>query len=401
MSASTLEIPVTNGRVNRRAMATACYFASFVALGLTTGALGPTLPVLASHTGSTLGAASSLFTARSLGYVLGSLYGGRLFDRRSGNAVMALTLLVMSSLMALAPTAKVLWFLFAVMLVLGAAESVLDVGANTLLVWVHDRRLGMAMNALHSFFGIGALVSPVIVAVVVATGRSSLITYQIIGLAILPVSGWMISVPSPAPVAHAKNEPDPGRSRGLIFLIATFLFLYVGAEVSFGGWIYSYAMALKLTTETHAAYLTSGFWGALTLGRLLGIPIVAKARYGVVLLADVACCVLSVGLILLIPNSFAVVIAGTIGVGLSMASIFPTLLSYSGTRLKSTGHATGRFVMGASLGAMTLPLLIGQVFESRGPLVVMYFVMGSMLLAGIVLFSILRSHRRSVFTPHG
>ncbi len=51
-----------------------------------------------------------------------------------------------------------------------------------------------------------------------------------------------------------------------------FFFLYVGAEVGFGGWIFTYAVALDLGSETAAAYLTSAFWGALTFGRLLTIP---------------------------------------------------------------------------------------------------------------------------------
>src|SRR5207253_8584949 len=43
-------------------------------------------------------------------------------------------------------------------------------------------------------------------------------------------------------------------------------------------------------------------------------------------------------------------------VGLFMASIFPTMLSFAGQQLKLSGHVTGRFIMGASAGAMIVPL---------------------------------------------
>ncbi len=46
-----------------------------------------------------------------------------------------------------------------------------------------------------------------------------------------------------------------------------FLMVYVGAEVSAGGYLYSYAVVEDLASETAAAYLTSLFWGALTLGK--------------------------------------------------------------------------------------------------------------------------------------
>ena len=40
----------------------------------------------------------------------------------------------------------------------------------------------------------------------------------------------------------------------------------VGAEVTAGGYLYSYAVLENLATETSAAFLTSVLWGALTIG---------------------------------------------------------------------------------------------------------------------------------------
>ena len=71
-----------------RAHPTFAYFTAFTALGLTVGLLGPTLPGLAKQTNVTLSAISYVFTARSLGYVCGSLSGGKLLDARPGNSVL-------------------------------------------------------------------------------------------------------------------------------------------------------------------------------------------------------------------------------------------------------------------------------------------------------------------------
>jgi hypothetical protein len=60
---------------------TATYYAGLLTLGLAVAVIGPSLPRLAAHTGSTLSRISYLFTAYSLGYLLGSLISGRLFDR--------------------------------------------------------------------------------------------------------------------------------------------------------------------------------------------------------------------------------------------------------------------------------------------------------------------------------
>ena len=126
--------------------------------------LGPTLPGLAENTGSDIAQISYLFTARSFGYLLGSLRGGRAFDRVKGQSLMAGLLFCMAGMMALVPLARSLWFLAALLLILGLSEGAIDVGGNTLLVWVHRERVGPYMSALHFFFGIGALIAPLIAA---------------------------------------------------------------------------------------------------------------------------------------------------------------------------------------------------------------------------------------------
>src|SRR5258706_12529814 len=90
MRATTAAVPIAAGsvRIASRSSATAGYFAAFVALGLTTGLLGPTLPGLASQTSASLNAISYLFTARSLGYVLGATSGDGLYVRPDGIRVL-------------------------------------------------------------------------------------------------------------------------------------------------------------------------------------------------------------------------------------------------------------------------------------------------------------------------
>ena len=65
--------------------------------------LGPTLPALAEQTGAELGEISFLFTARSLGYIVGALLGGRLLDRLRGHPVLALSLGVMALALGIVP----------------------------------------------------------------------------------------------------------------------------------------------------------------------------------------------------------------------------------------------------------------------------------------------------------
>lgn len=357
---------------------------AFIALGLVSASLGPTLTALAHQTRSTLAAASFLFTGRSLGYLLGSLQGGRLYDHMRGHPLMASVLLTMALIMFAVPLVPALWLLALMLLILGTAEGALDVGGNTLLCWVHGARVGPYMNGLHFFFGVGAFLSPIIISRLTLVSGEIVWPYWTLALLILPVAAWLWRVPSPLPATAQRDAPGApapatrlggSAARLLLVLIATFFFLYTGAETGFGGWVFTYTVRLGLGSETTAAYLNSLFWGSLTLSRLLSIPLAAHVTPRAMLWGDLAGCLVGISLIVFWPASPLLLWAGTFIFGFSMASIFPTVLSFAERRLAITGQITGWFFVGASAGSMTLPRIIGQLFEAIGPRMTMRTIM--------------------------
>jgi fucose permease len=361
--------------------ATAGYFGSFVVLGLAVAALGPTLPSLAENTGSSLGMISLLFTAHSLGYLLSAVFGGYLYDRLPGHPVMVACLLLIGAMLALVPIVPELWLLFAIFLIEGLAAGSLDIGGNTLLVWYHREGVGPFMNALHFFFGVGAVLAPIVIAGLVALSGGITWAYWALALLALPAALWLLPRPSPAAPEAAEDEPTGGVKLVLVALIALLFFLYVGAELGFGGWVYTYALTLGLGTETSAATLTSGYWGALTLGRLLGIPVAARVRPRSILAGSLLGGLLSIVLIMLRPQSTVALWAGTLGMGLLTGPVFATVMVLAGRHMTITGRLTGRFFIGASLGGMFLPWLIGQLFVPAGPQSLLVAVAASLALA--------------------
>jgi fucose permease len=358
------------------------YYVAFVALGLINASLGPTLPGLAENTRTQLSEIGFLFTARSLGYLIGSVIGGRLYDRVPGHKIMGLMIIGMTIMMGLAPLLPQLWLLTIALLLLGAAEGSVDVGGNTLLVWVHRDKVGPYMNGLHFFFGIGAFLSPIVVAQSLLRGGGVLGAYWALALLVLPVAFWLLRAPSPAVQTTNTADPSNGRvNHRLVFLIALFFFLYVGAEIGFGGWIFTYILRTNLAGEGMAAYLNAGFWGAFTMGRLLAIPIAARLRPRSILASDLVGALFSIGIIILWPTSLAATWVGAIGLGLSLASVFPTTLSLAERRMTITGQVTSFFFVGASLGAMFWPWLMGYLFEAIAPLAMMFTIAGVLMLA--------------------
>jgi len=64
-----------------------------------------------------------------------------------------------------------------------------------------------------------------------------------------------------------------------------------------------------------------------------------------------------------------------------IAPLFATSISLAERRMAISGQVTGWFLVGASLGSMSVPWLIGQLFESVGPRVAMVIILVDMILA--------------------
>jgi fucose permease len=373
---------------------TLAYYAVFIAFGTAGAALGATLPNLADNTQSQLSEISVVFTAFALGRLLGVSLSGRFYDQRRGHPVMALMLILLAVALALVPLMPLLWLLSVVLLLVGMAEGALDVGGNTLLVWVHRDKVGPYMNGLHFAFGVGAFIAPIVIAQTVQLTGSITWAYGVLALLAVPVIFWVLSLPSPKAPIIKDGEHNERANRLLVILLVLFFFIFVGAEVAFSGWIFTYATTLNLTGATAGRYLTSAFFGAFMLGRLLAIPIAARFRPRTILFGDLIGCVVSLGIILVWPASVTALWIGTLGLGLAMASLFPMTLTLAERRMPITGRITGWFLIGASVGAMFLPWLIGQLFESIGPMAMMATVLVDVILSLGVLVVLLATFNR-------
>ena len=350
------------------------YSAAFIAFGMVAALLGPTLTRLAENTHTNLRNISVLFTARSFGYMIGAFSLGRLYDRFPGHPLIAGGVFMLAVMTVLTPIAPFLWILTLLIFLTGIGEAIIEVGNNTLLIWVHRQHVGPYMNVIHFFFGIGAFFSPLIVARVLILTDNITWAYWIVALLMIPVIIGLLMLKSPQIQGISEDGVVAQINYFLVALICLLFLLYVGAEIGFGGWIHTYILRMNLADETTAAYLTSAFWGALTLGRLIAVPLTARLTPQTILLIDFIGSLLSIFIILSL-NSVTAVWVGTLGFGLSMASVFPTLLAFAERRMRINGKMTSWFGIGAAAGAMTLPLLIGQLFERFGPKVTMITIL--------------------------
>ena len=342
------------------------YLSSFLLLGVVLGMLGPALPSLRAQVGASVSGISFVFVSQSAGYLVGAIVGGRGIDRGLGHRLLGGALVLMAAGLLLVEQSRTLVAMCAAFVVLGLSIGFVEVGSNTLLVWARSPTSPSTINALHFVFGVGALLSPLLVNRSLSARGDAHLAYVVTAFAGLLAAAIVTSRATPKPVdasEHARGEAAPRR---LVIAVAFFFALDLGIEVVFSGWIATYSQAVKLGGSGTGAALTAAFWGAFTLGRLGGVAVAARVRPIALLVAGCVVSTLAAAALVGARGSGAWVWVATVVFALGLAPQFASMIAFANEHLPLTGSATSFFLAASAIGALIVPWLIGQLFSSVG-----------------------------------
>ena len=359
------------------------YFVLFFCSGLDMAVLGPTLPALATQTGSTLGEMGLVFFVGAAGGALGTLVGAWVFDWAPGRLVLGVTQIVAASLLFLVPHVHSYGILLALFAFRGISAGTLNTGANTLMLWTHAGKAGPYVNALHFFWGLGSFVSPFLLGLLLAVGGVYSSAYALLAMFDLAVGISILLYLRPPTPSQMRPQVTSATKAGLflapvVFSAMFFLFFYVSAELTFGGWLYTYALTLQLADAVRAAYLTSLFWLAFTIGRLISIPLAVHVPTARILFAALIGSAACLSLLLMFPESSMLLWVAVPGFGFFMAPIWPSGFTLAAQSVGLTARVSGVILMGDSVGAMVLPGLTGLFMEHAGSGTMTQLVMASL-----------------------
>ena len=196
------------------------------------------------------------------------------------------------------------------------------------------------LGFFHGGYGIGGTIAPLIATSLVNKGHPWSTFYFIaLGIAILNLATFLTvfrnydhDSPSSQPLHPTRSNPAGTTSRSALLkqalrnkttiLGALFIFAYQGAEVSISGWVISFLISYRHSSPAHVGYVTSGFWGGITLGRFgLSHPAhrIGEKRAVFCLIIGAAAFQL---LVWLVPNVIGEAVAVSI-VGLLLGPIYP------------------------------------------------------------------------------
>ena len=385
--------------INQKRRNTLGYYLLFISLGFGLGITGPALPSLTEQTGSTLGAIGFIFLVGALGGMLGTAISGRLFDRiPNGHRVLGLAQLFSAILLLIIPITTSLPLLLVIFFFSGLPGGIINAGANTLLMWTHGKKAGPYVNGLHFAFGLGAFLAPTIFAQVLRMGGSYQVAYWALAGLAFPISLFLIFLPSSSQLQNQDEENTHPTTNlrnilPMVIVAMLFLFFYVGSELTYANWIYTYALTLELADATSAAYLTSSFWLSFTIGRAISIPVAAQFKPAQILSVAFAGGLGALALAIVLPNSLTILWAATIAIGFFMAPVWATGYNLVGQSIKLTATVSSIIILGDSFGGVVLPWLTGQAIERLGAHTMPWLVIVSYAINGLIFIILLIQSR--------
>jgi fucose permease len=339
------------------------YFGVFLVVGLSFGLVGPSISLLAEQTNTSLASVGIVLVTYGFGYVLGTQIFARGYDRGFGNRLIGCALLVAATSFALVPFISIRVVLAIVFLAFGAAVSTSDVGCNTLIVWELKDRVGPRLALMHTMFGVGAILSPLIVRASDEIRGDAAIAYWLAGAAIAAVATIVLLHRAPLDPHLEKRETEVEISKKQIALIVMFFLAYVALEVVFVTWIYTYGIKTGLS-KNESAILTSTYWIGFMLGRFATV-FLARKSHGILFIQLGALINIVVCLVLYLRID-SLLLPCAIIYGVAAAPQFPLMFGFIGNRTSLSGKMTARIVGTAGVSSTTLPWLAGQFLERVG-----------------------------------
>ncbi|CDK27402.1 unnamed protein product [Kuraishia capsulata CBS 1993] len=155
--------------------------------------------------------------------------------------------------------------------------------------------------------------------------------------------------------------------------LSLFVLFYQGAEVSVGGWIVTYILDYRGGNATSTGYVASGFWGGLTVGRLMLTSVIHSrigAKRGVTILSLSA--IATAFLTWFIPNVIAEAVFVSL-LGLFTGPVYPLMITIAVRVLpRKIQHVSLTIctAFGSSGGAL-FPFLVGLISQYAGAFIVM------------------------------
>lgn len=232
----------------------------------------------------------------------------------------------------------------------------------TILVGNNSANRTKGMNLMHSFYALGALLCPFIIAAAGTVSGS----FPMLILGVLGGTLWLAFFMTPMEKREkgAAGKTDWSFMRSKKFWLLTgLIFCQNAVEVSVTGWMVTYFKGSGILTGTLSTYTVTVMWMATLIARMLiafVFPIKRSER--AMIWMGIGCTVFYFALMQANTQTMAIILLFAFAA--SMAGMNPTAVASAGRMTSVT--SMGIMLPAASSGAILMPWIIGIVAERAG-----------------------------------
>ena len=265
------------------------------------------------------------------------------------------------------------WMLFIFAVPYGLGAGAIDASVNH---YVANNYSGSVMNFLHCFYGVGAVISPYIMALALKYARwnegyswTSYIQMFILFVCIISLPLWKTN--------GKEEEEDHSDSVGIkealkvpavIFTLIAF-YAYCAGETTCFLWTPSYFAGTKsgLSAETIASF-GSLIFGGLMLGRLISGFISNKLGDRRLIRIGIFVELLGIIMVFLPVENYMVAAAGFVVIGTGMGPVYPTIQHMAPANFgkKYSAAVIGLQMAAAYVGSTFMPMIFGLLQQKIG-----------------------------------
>jgi FHS family glucose/mannose:H+ symporter-like MFS transporter len=345
---------------------------AFVPIGIVTVLLGPLLPMLSVKWSLNYEQAGSLFTVQFLSSTAFVALSGICTSRWGFRFPIKVGLLAMATGVAVLPFSSRIPGMLCIALS-GAGAGLADPALNLLVAAANPTRRSAALNLVNFSWSVGAVACPFLVAAAAHRNQVNALLVVFAALLFIVFLG-IVAMSSRVVEPHAVQ---PESAEGLwridwtsvsVLLFAVLFFLYLGVEMSVGGWIATYAKTLSTRSLDLALMTPSFFYFALMMGRWVAALLLRRIEE--ITLTRAGLLTACAGMVcLLLANTLLYVFVGAGLAGLGLASIYPIMISLMSQHFGQSASVVSSlmFTM-ANVGGAALPWLVGFTSNRFGSL---------------------------------
>ena len=348
--------------IKQSSIETSFYFYSIFLVGVSVGMVGPSLIAFTHQTNKDLADMGVLLLLLPVGFLAG-VYICRFVITHSVIHwfVFAATLLYGFTLIGISLTTSFL-LLLAIFFLLAVAEGMIDIVTNLMIIRIYKKNSAPYMNGLHFLFGVGTILSPLLVGLNIQYFNSISYAYTFFALLALPALIMLLFVRvQPTSNEIAKPTVSSKNFRILPYIHMFFLF-YLMLEVGYSTWIYPYLETGELLNAAAAGFFTSCFWFSFTFFRLIGIFLSMHFHPMKIMLIHAILCLVAIAIIVIAQDQLWLLWLGNLALGGSLAVFFPCMMSYADSGFNIPPKDISHFFTSATAGAMIGPWLLSQIF---------------------------------------